>query len=194
MTIAALASVALLGGCSDQKTGTPTPTSAPSSTGLPTDGAPAVTDPIANTAAAEADPCSTISNPEIESIGGKVKRSELEQLTMGNACAWVFQESPNTVSAGLVTGNKDGLSALYAQHATGGLTTFKPVDPVNGYPAVIYANGGEGKGNCTLAIGVRNDLVYNVIPRLSSGHPSFSDPCGMAVKVAEAAIKNLKGA
>ncbi|MER7862682.1 DUF3558 domain-containing protein [Amycolatopsis japonica] len=193
ITLATLASVALLGGCSDQKSGTPTPTSAPS-TGLPSNGAPAVADPITNTAGVETDPCSAIPNPVIESIGGKVKRTDLEKLSMGNSCAWIFQEAPNTVSAGLVTGNKDGLSALYAQNATGGLTTFKPVDPVNGYPAVIYANGGEGRGTCTLAVGVRNDLVYTVIPRLSDDHPSFSDPCGMATKVAEAALKNLKGA
>lgn len=194
MTIAALTSAALLGGCSDQKSGTPTPSSAPPSAGLPSAGAPAVANPIANTAKVEADPCSAISTPEIEAIGGKIKRSGPEQLTTGNACIWVFQESPNTVSAGLNTGNKDGLSSLYTQNATGGLTTFKPVDPVEGYPGVIYANGGEGKGTCTLAVGIRDDLVYTVIPLLSSSHPSYADPCGLATKVAAAAIKNLKGA
>ncbi|MGY6657268.1 DUF3558 domain-containing protein [Amycolatopsis sp. TRM77291] len=139
-------------------------------------------------------PGSAIPAAEIEAIGGKVKRTRVDDLTMGNASAWVFQEAPNTLSAGLVTGNKDGLSALYAQNATGGLTTFKPVDPVDGYPAVIYANGGEGKGNCTLAVGVRDDLVYTVIPRLTDHHPSYSDPCGMATKVAAAAIRNFVGA
>jgi hypothetical protein len=194
ITIATLGSIALLAGCSDQKPGNPVPTSAPSATGLPSDGAPAVTQPITNTSKVETDPCSAISAAEIEAIGGKVKRSGPEQLTMGNACNWVFQESPNTVSAGLTTGNKDGLSALYAQNATGGLTTFKPVAPIDGYPAVIYSNGGEGKGTCTLAVGIRNDLVYTVIPLLSSSHSSFSDPCGMATELASTAIKNLKGA
>ncbi|MER7862680.1 hypothetical protein ABTX61_26525 [Amycolatopsis japonica] len=66
------------------------------------------------------------------------------------------------------------------------------MDPIEGYPAVVYANGGEGKGNRTLAVGVRDDLVYNLTPRLSSEHPSYSDPGGLAVKVAAAAIKNLK--
>ncbi|MEV6909496.1 DUF3558 domain-containing protein [Amycolatopsis sp. NPDC051071] len=194
MTIATLASVALLGGCSGEKTGNPTPTSAPPSTGLPSAGAPAVVDPITNTAAVESDPCSAIPTAELETIAGKVKRSRSEDMTAGKGCTWVFEVSPNTLNAGLVTGNKDGLSALYAQKAAGSLTTFKPVYQIAGYPAVIYANGGEGKGNCTLAVGVRNDLVYNVIPRLSSEHPSYSDPCGLAVKVASAAIKNLKGA
>lgn len=88
-----------------------------------------MTKPIAATATVEADPCSAIPTTEIEAIGGKIKRTRVDDLTMGNACAWIFQEAPNTLSAGLVTGNKDGLSALYAQNATGGLTTFKPVDP-----------------------------------------------------------------
>ncbi|GAB3703298.1 hypothetical protein GCM10027598_02280 [Amycolatopsis oliviviridis] len=194
LTIAALSSMALLGGCSDQKAVTPTPTSVPPSSGLPTNGAPAVASPITNTAQFESDPCAAIPTAEVESVGGKVEHSEQEVMTAGKACAWIFAKGANTVSAGLVAGNKEGLSSLYAQNATGGLTTFKPVEQVSGYPAVVYANGGEGPGTCTLAVGVRNDLVYTVIPRLGSDHPSFSDPCGMATKVAAAAIKNLKGA
>ncbi|AGM10527.1 hypothetical protein AORI_7946 [Amycolatopsis keratiniphila] len=151
-----------------------------------------MTDPIADTSAVESEPCAAIPGAEIESIAGKVKRTRAEDMTAGKACTWVFELSPTTVNAGLVMGNKDGLSAIYAQHASGSLTTFKPVEPIDGYPAVVYANGGEGKGNCTLAVGVRDDLVYHVIPRLSSEHPSYSDPCGLAAKVAAAAIKHLK--
>ncbi|WP_235096849.1 DUF3558 family protein [Amycolatopsis decaplanina] len=140
------AAVSLLaGGCGTEVTGTAT-TSAPPSARLPSDGAPAVSNPISATAAFEADPCSAIPTAEIEAIGGKVKNSRLDDLTMGKACAWVFQETPSTMSGGLVAGNKDGLSSLYAQNARGGLTTFKPVAPINGYPAVLYANGGEGGG------------------------------------------------
>ncbi|OOC03947.1 DUF3558 family protein [Amycolatopsis azurea] len=108
LLLAAAASL-LAGGCGTETAGTAV-TSAPSSARLPSDGAPAVADPITSTAAVEADPCSAVPTGEIEAIGGKVKRSHLEQLTMGNACAWVFQESPSTVSGGLVTGNKDELS------------------------------------------------------------------------------------
>ncbi|MBB5853863.1 DUF3558 domain-containing protein [Amycolatopsis umgeniensis] len=194
LTIATLATVALVGGCSEQKTGKPSPTNAPSSAALPSDGAPAVTNPIANTAAIETDPCTAVPAAEIETIGGKIDGSRIEPMTMGKGCTWSFADGPSTVNAGLVTGNKQGLSTLYAQKARGGLTTFKPVDPIDGYPAVIYANGGEGKGTCTLAVGVRDDLVYTVIPLLSSDHPMLADPCGMATKIAAAAIKNLKGA
>ncbi|WP_037307303.1 DUF3558 domain-containing protein [Amycolatopsis orientalis] len=191
LSIAAVGAVVLAGGCSDQKTATPA-SPAPSSARLPTNGAPAVMNPILNTSQAETDPCSTVTTAQIEEIGGKVERSEQEQMTMGKACAWIFAKGANTVSAGLVAGNKPGLSSLYAQNATSGLTTFKPVEQVVGYPAVVYANGGEGPGTCTLAVGVRDDLVYTTIPRLGSDHPSYSDPCGLATKVAAAAIENLK--
>ncbi|RSM66513.1 DUF3558 domain-containing protein [Amycolatopsis sp. WAC 01376] len=190
LLLAAAASL-LTSGCGTQVTGTAT-TSAPSSARLPSDGAPAVTAPINDTARVERDPCSAIPTAEIEAIGGKVERFRTVDLSEGLNCSWLFLEAPSTVSAGLVLGNKDGLSALYAQNSTGGLTTFKPVDPVGGHPAVIYANGSEGRGTCTLAVGIRDDLVYTVIPHLSSGNPMVADPCGMATKVAATAIKHLK--
>jgi hypothetical protein len=73
------------------------------------------------------------------------------------------------------------------------LTTFKPVAPIEGYPAVIYANGGEGNAVCTPAVGVRNDLVYTVSPQLRTGNPYLSDPCGIAAKMSAFAIQHLKG-
>jgi hypothetical protein len=61
-----------------------------------------------------------------------------------------LRRCPSNVNFGMVAGNKDGLSSLYYQGAHGGLTTFDPIAPIAGYPAVIYANGGEGAGTCTL--------------------------------------------
>jgi hypothetical protein len=94
----------------------------------------------------------------------------------------------------MTVGNKEGLSSLYYQSTHSGLTTFKPVSPVEGYPAVVYSNGGESPGVCTLAVGVRNDLTYTIITRLDTANPNRSDPCGTATKVAQLAIQQLKGA
>ncbi|WP_037307309.1 DUF3558 domain-containing protein [Amycolatopsis orientalis] len=196
LSIAAVGAVVLTGGCSDQKTGTPTSaaTPAPSSARLPANGAPRVTNPILNTSQAESDPCSTVTTAQIEEIGGKVEKTEIDDGTFGKSCGWIFEEGPSSVTAGLLPGNKDGLSSLYAKHAQGGLSTFTPVDSIEGYPGVIYDNGGEGKGRCVLAVGVRDDLTYTVTPLLATGNPMLSDPCGLATKVASAAIKKLKGA
>jgi hypothetical protein len=193
LTCAALISTTA---CSNTTNGSPSIQlpAPPSTGGLPTDGAPSVDNPIANTAVAESDPCSTVTTPQIESLGGKVDRSRVDDMTLGKNCVWVFADGSGNVGAGMVTKNKDGLSGIYSQSARGGLTTFKPVEPIEGYPAVVYANGGEGAGVCTLAVGIRNDLVYTIIPRLRPQNHYLADPCGMATKIAQFAIQQLKAA
>jgi hypothetical protein len=193
-----LACAALLSatGCSNTTNGNPS-TQQPNATsagGLPADGAPNVQNPIANTATSESDPCSSVTTAQIESLGGKVDRSRVDDMTLGKNCVWVFADGSGNVGAGMVTKNTDGLSGIYYQSTHGGLTTFKPVSPIEGYPAVVYANGGEGDGVCTLAVGIRNDLVYTVIPRLRPQNPYLTDPCGMATKIAQFAIQQLKAA
>jgi len=166
--------------------------SSQSASSLPTDGAPNVNNPIVNTAGVETDPCSALTSAQIESFGGKVDRSRIDDLSLGKNCVWVYDNQYGSIGAGLVTGNKDGLSGIYYQNSHGGLTTFKPVPAIEGYPAVQYANGGELDGECTLAVGIRNDLVYTVIPRLDTGNPRRSEACDIATKVAQLAIKHLK--
>jgi hypothetical protein len=182
-------------GCSKPPAGNPAPTPHTSAAGgLPTDGAPNVNDPLTNTAAVESDPCSAITTSQVESLGGKVKSVATDELSLGRGCAWVFADLAGDANAGLVTGNKNGLSSIYAQNARGGLTSFAPVAAVAGYPAVTYENGGEEKGSCTLAVGVRNDLVYTVITQLNDNNTSYGDPCGMATKMAQFGIQRMKGA
>ncbi|WET79536.1 DUF3558 domain-containing protein [Amycolatopsis sp. QT-25] len=196
LSVAITAVVVLAGGCSDQKPGTPTPVPSPTppSAQLPRDGAPAVTDPIKNTSGAETDPCSAVKTAQVEEFGGKVEKTVTDNGGLGKNCGWIFEEGPSNVNAGMVVGNKEGLSSLYAKNAHGDFATFKPVDPIEGYPAVIYGTTGGREGFCNLAVGLRDDLVYTVVPQLYSGNPMVNDPCGLATKVAAAAIKNLKGA
>ncbi|MFD5243023.1 DUF3558 family protein [Amycolatopsis sp. NPDC058340] len=89
----------------------------------------------------------------------------------------------------------DGLSHLYALTAQGsGLTTFKPLPNIAGYPAVEYANGGEGRGACQLAVGLRDDVTYVLVTQLRRGSAYLEDPCGLTVKLAEFAVQHLKAA
>ncbi|MGW4126600.1 DUF3558 domain-containing protein [Amycolatopsis japonica] len=179
------------GGCGTQVTGTAT-TSAPPSARLPSDGAPAVAEPITDTAEAETAPCSAVPRAQIEKIGGAVERTVTDNGALGKNCGWIFKEGPSNINAGLVVGNRDGLSALYAKHANGDFASFRPVAPIEGHPAVVYGTTAGHAGFCTLAVGLRDDLVYTVIPQLYPGHPMVDDPCGMAMRVAAAAIKQLK--
>ncbi len=192
VTVAAV--MVLADGCSDQKSGSPIPAPSPAtaSTQLPRDGAPAVPEPIKNTAGAETDPCTAVKTSQIEELGGKVEKTVTDDGALGKNCGWIFEEGPSNVNAGLVVGNKEGLSSLYAKKAHGDFVTFKPIDPIEGYPAVIYGTTGGREGFCNLAVGLRDDLVYTIVPQLYAGNPMLSDPCGLAARVAAAAIKNFK--
>ncbi|WP_326567240.1 DUF3558 family protein [Amycolatopsis rhabdoformis] len=197
LTIACLAAAALTGCSGGTTTGTPTtPSSAPSSAGggLPTDGAPTVQNPIQNTSAAETNPCSSASNSEVASLNVTVSNTRTEDMSPGQSCVWVLNDSAGVISGGLNVGNKLGLSSLYRQHSQGQLAVFTPLQPVDGYPAVAYNRITASQGTCQLAVGVRDDLTYTVIAQLRSGNPYLNNPCDLSSKLAGIAISHLKGA
>ncbi|WP_134664269.1 MULTISPECIES: DUF3558 domain-containing protein [unclassified Amycolatopsis] len=152
-----------LAGCSSAST-PPSPSLPLSSArnALPSHGAPAVPAPIGSTAEVESDPCRAVSTAEVEALGTKVVNAAPEGDQSGKSCVWTYAGEYGTINAGLTPGNKDGLSSLYASSEDGTLTSFTPLPPIDGYPAVTYAQGGEGEGVCTLAAGVRDELLYTV--------------------------------
>ncbi|MFC3453159.1 DUF3558 domain-containing protein [Amycolatopsis speibonae] len=198
--LSVLATAALLvSACDDSDKGnstTPAPSSSvEQSTSLPRAGAPNIDNPL-DTAAAEADPCGVVKSDQIQTFGGgTVGRSRVDDLSSGKVFTWVFADGLGTISAGMNTGERDGLSHLYALNAQGsGLTTFKPSEAIDGYPSVVFANGGERGYVCNLAVGVRNDLMYTIVATPGTGNPNRSDPCGMATKLGTLAIQQLKAA
>lgn len=191
ITAGALASATACGGSTG---GTAAPASSSDSAPVSSQNpAPKVDQPINNTSGVENDPCSAVSTAAVESAASKIKETRTERSNLGNTCVWVFDNSGGNVSAGVVTANKQGLNALYIQKSRGGLTTFKPQPAIMGYPAVVYDNGGEAEGSCNLAVGIRDDVTYTVIAQLRHDSPVYSDSCGMATKIASAAITHLKG-
>ncbi|WP_156096276.1 DUF3558 domain-containing protein [Amycolatopsis jejuensis] len=201
MTVLGL--TAMLGtACTSTTSGAPAPAnsagSAPSSGAdqLPHHGAPAVTTPL-QTTAIETDPCSAITNDQISQVNGKVKSNAVEQDPAGGKrCAWTFENwELGKISAGVDTIDKDGLSHLYALKAQGsGVTTFEPQSPILDYPAVVFANGGEDPSRCQLAVGLSNKTMYFVFATLRQESAYYNAPCDLTKKVAEFAIKHLKGA
>lgn len=182
-------------GCNGDKTpGSPTPAPASSSAGLPRAGAPAVQSPL-KTDLLATDPCGAATKSEVEGVGGALKSATAEDIAGGRGCAWIFANSAGNVSGALNVSQPDGLSHLYALKAQGsGVTTFKPLPDIAGYPAVEYANGGEGQGACQLAVGLRDDMTYVLVTQLRRGSPHLNDPCGLSVKIAEFTIQHLKAA
>ncbi|MEU3763532.1 DUF3558 domain-containing protein [Amycolatopsis keratiniphila] len=181
-------------GCNGTSTSaSPTPAPA-SSTGLPRAGAPAVQSPL-KTDLLATDPCGAATKAEVEAVGGTLKSAAAEDIANGRGCAWIFAKSAGNISGALNVSQPDGLSHLYALRAQGsGLTTFKPLPDIAGYPAVEYANGGEGRGACQLAVGLRDDVTYVLVTQLRRGSAYLEDPCGLTVKLAEFAVQHLKAA
>ncbi|GAA1030588.1 MULTISPECIES: DUF3558 domain-containing protein [Amycolatopsis] len=193
----AAAAVLSTSACNGSNAGSATPAPNEQSSAAPSSnagdgGAPKVSQPITNTSGFEADPCSAIPAAAVESAGGKVDRTKVENSATDKTCAWVFATGGN-VSGALVTGNTHGLDGVYIQHRNGAITYFKPQPAVQGYPAVVYDRGQPAPGRCNLAVGIRDDLTYTVVTQLRQESPSYSDPCTLATKLAAAAVSHMKG-
>jgi hypothetical protein len=192
------AAFALLAGCGNDPTaGAPAaPSTTPSTPALPQDGAPNVESPL-NTAAIDTAPCSAVSKEKIETLGGKLRSSKEENAVLNpgdRVCTWIFESGMGTIGANTSTDNNIGISSLYSLNKLGKLTVFQPTAPIEGYPGVIYSDQASTRiGDCTLAVGLRNDHSYIVHTSLRSNHPNYSNPCEVATKVAAFTIQSLRG-
>lgn len=206
VTAAALALCAGLSSCSDdepdfQGTTPPLPggesSAAPPQAGLPHSGAPAVAEPIADTAAWEADPCTMISADQLKAAGlTKAVTPKRQDSATGVGCTWEFD--PDTVSifsASIGTkGGRQGLSNVYQLNEQGSLEQFEVVPPIEGLPAAIASPKDEtADGFCSVAVGLRDDLVFGVDMAADPSIEQGKDPCGWAVKLATSAVQTMKG-
>ena len=179
--------------------GTATPqTSTVSGDGKLPSGAPHVANPL-DTTRAQAAPCSVLTPAQISSLG-IVATGKPDNPVSGPACNW--NDTSTTPSAmsignGFVTASKGGLSSLYVQAESlkknGGY--FEPIDPVQGYPAVLYSQLDDRQGKttaaCGLAVGVSDALQFTVGINITIT-PQQSDPCAIAKKVADMVMTNLR--
>jgi hypothetical protein len=174
--------------------GTPTPSApVPTSKTLPYAGAPAVTKPL-DTKSIDADPCPIATGAQIAAIGGfALKNTSPDDGGRSKSCIWNLVDGYGQLSGGTLLDDDQGLSLAYEQHAGGQLTQFRVVAPIDGYPAVVATNA-PADGYCPLRVGLRDDMTYLAIADLSPWHPLYKDPCSVATKIADLAIKHLRGA
>lgn len=204
--LAGLACAALLAGCTEGGTPTPTGTTPGGQTtgapagnpNLPHSGAPKVSDPIADTAKWEADPCGVVSEAQLASIGIKLRETpepELDKST-GISCQWKTEGGfGSSFSGSLTTFNPEGMSSIYAKNEKDGLGVFEPLHPIEGHPAVRADQHDQSdSGHCGIAVGLRDDLTYDVDVSFDRESKEAKDPCGYAVKIATLAVKTMKGA
>ncbi len=96
-----------------------------------------------------------------------------------------------------VTNSTGGLSSLYVQAESlkkvGGY--FEPIDPIQGYPALLYSQYDDRKARtnagCNLGIGV-SDTLQIAVGVVVGAPSSQSDPCTIDKKAADMIMTNLK--
>ncbi|MFI9384970.1 DUF3558 domain-containing protein [Kutzneria sp. NPDC052558] len=194
-SLAATAALAVVAtGCSSPSTGgTPSPQTSTPATSLPA-GTPHVANPL-DTSKAQAAPCSVITDQQIAQLG-IVADKKLSDASLGPSCDW-HDTSKLPAMLGFevqfVTSNKSGLSSLYEQKDSlrqGGY--FEPVNPIQGYPAVLYGQVEDRPdGACGIAVGVSDTLDYSVSVNVNSG-PNVKTPCDVAEKIADMVMTNLR--
>jgi hypothetical protein len=198
VTVAALAVVTT--GCSTpQVVGTPGPqTNGVDAAGKLPSGAPHVANPL-DTAKAQAAPCGVLTAAQVASLG-IVATGKPGNPQPGPDCSWddtTAVPAPISIGSGFVSASKGGLSSLYVQAASlkkvGGY--FEPIDPIQGYPAVLYSQYDDRlakkNASCGLAVGVSDTLQFTVGVTVTT--PSQQkEPCAMAKKVADMELTTLK--
>ncbi|OXM42540.1 DUF3558 domain-containing protein [Amycolatopsis alba DSM 44262] len=189
----------LLGACA---TGDPTdtvsqtPSSAPASsnspnTSLPYAGAPKVTNPLP-ASVLSGDPCSTALTPGQvkQAIGVEVpgKPNNLVE-TVGNGCTWANSATLGQILVTYVTKTHDGLSGVY-KNSQPKNPIWRPLADIQGFPAVAYSNNKDQ--DCTVTIGIADDLSVDVGGFLGDGKRGKADSCEVTAQMAGLVVSTLK--
>jgi hypothetical protein len=209
MTRAVLAGavVLLVAGCSATSDGTASPASqdpgvsqsvsssssesqSPSGGQLPHSGAPAVSDPLPESAIPE-DPCDVFTREQIEyALGDDAPEGERDDFVTGPVCKWRDSVSGATVWASYSTKTREGLSSFY-QNAQPRAQVWRELSPIGGFPAIAY-QAHKGGTSCSVVIGVADDFAVTAAGAPSRARYGKTDPCEMAQDMAEMLVGNLK--
>ncbi len=117
----------------------------------------------------------------------------MDNVTLGNGCAWYNKETGGEVNIVFAAGEQDGLSSEYQAHEDGKWEVFEKIPDIEGYPAVIRAGSDRRDlGNCLVVVGTADDMVFESIVQLSDANVGQKDPCDVAVQVAGLALQTMK--
>jgi hypothetical protein len=138
----------------------------------------------------EQDPCAVLTQAQASQVAN-LASSRKDDGNVAPICTWT-DANHNSVAIGFVPGN-GGLATVYKnQDNKSGY--FKVAPDVGGYPAALFGAADlRSSGGCQMGVGVRNDEVFTVNVSLRPSSPSYSDPCAVTVKAAEAVVSTLKG-
>src|SRR5690606_7943084 len=159
--------------------------------GLPHSGAPAVADPLPESAL-PSDPCEVLTPQQVEEILGEGaaagKRADLDGL--GPGCDWGNQDTLGGFRIGFHTVNRQGLSASYA-NVKPRSAIFREVGPVDRFPAVAYKDS-EDDRMCTVVVGLADDYAISATVSLCfEKEEAGYDSCGTAERISATALWDM---
>ncbi|MFC5690175.1 DUF3558 domain-containing protein [Amycolatopsis mediterranei] len=201
VTVGVVAAALLLAGCSPEKTGTATPVPSGSASSNPSadPAVPKVATPL-DVSKYVSKPCDIVPGTVLSSLRftdpGHTQLQDEGFGAAGPGCGWKISGEGVSMQVIIGTGNRDrgagGLAGLYGAHESGQFPFLEPAPAVEGYPA-IYIDKRDRRpiGNCSIDVGVADDLVVGVY---SGGYEGAEDSCAAAQKVAASIITTLKGA
>lgn len=137
-----------------------------------------------------------ISAEQIQSLGMKPPEPERKDTSTGVGCYWEFDfDTASSFGASLgTTGGRQGLSNVYKLKEMGESGHFEELPDIEGLPAVIAGPEDQtAEGTCSVAVGLRDDLIFGVDMTADPSIEQGKDPCGWAVKLATAAVQTMKG-
>ncbi|MGH3864323.1 DUF3558 domain-containing protein [Actinokineospora sp.] len=198
-----LSTLTLASGCSTETPGTPQ-----TSAGTPAETSTTITKPTKSSAAGDApkvtkpldasafltQPCALLTAEQLAALNvtkpGKPATSGGIAETVGPYCGWSDnREDPHRgYSAGIIIGNKNGLSDMYRSKKQ--FAYFEPTT-VDGYPGIFYdAADQRDRGSCNMAVAISDTVLIRVSERASDSVGRAS--CDGATKLAESVLANLK--
>ncbi|MFJ9784008.1 DUF3558 domain-containing protein [Amycolatopsis sp. NPDC101161] len=190
----------VLAACSPETSGTASPVSTPSSsrvsgTGqeVPGPGVPSVANPIDTTRSAS-EPCSALTDSQVEELFGRPVTPKPDlKAPAGPTCSWDPADgSGASVNVIFATVDDLGLTGVYRARGTN-YKLFEPLQPIEGYPAVIYGTSDyRSEGMCSLAIGTSDHSTIDLTVTQSRANVGKTDPCQSAKTVASKVVVSLK--
>ena len=158
---------------------------------LPTDGAPAVSDPL-DTATFQQDPCQSLTAAQSQelNVGTTGKRYD---DTLGNGCQWMNTQTLGETIIGFLDKDPRGLSAVYKADKAGEWAYFEELPAIDGYPAVARSQTDDrGDGYCSVVIGASDEVAFDVYLHLSRNNVGKKDPCEVAAQVGGMALQTMQ--
>jgi uncharacterized protein DUF3558 len=198
--VASLMGIVFVSACTTTSQGEPQPadsteTSSPRTSGgddeeLPFAGAPKVDDPL-DTSRYERDPCRSLTADQAEGLNLPRTGKTMDDVALGVGCSWRNPDTWGEAEIIFIVDDPRGLSPEYESKKQGKFPNFEELPDIKGYPAITRRGPGEN-GDCTVVVGVADDMAFESNIQLSRANIGKKEPCQVASQVAGLAIETMR--